>query len=363
MNAPSASKPGVLVTPAVRDLSVLAGQLADWLGRRMPDASDVSIDNLDYPRGAGRSHETILFDAAWTEGGQRHARGLVVRIKPTSYLVYLDDMFTQQYQLMRTLRESGRVRVAEVLWFEEDPAILGAPFFVMEKLNGRVPVTIPSYMEQGWVVEASPAQRARLWENGVRQLAAIRSVPLEKVAYLPGAGGDGFGEEWNRWRRYLEHLLSVRPLPAMEAAWRQLEETTPRNRPPGIVWGDARLGNMMADDNFEIMAVMDWEQPSLGGALHDLGWWVLDDRMKIASRGGQPLEGWGSRDETIALWGEVTGVSTDEIDWYETFAAFKSSCLAVHMLDMAGPTMPAAGLAKIQRFRELARRTDVALPT
>jgi len=127
MNAQSASKPGVFVAPAMRDLSVLAAQLVDWLGRRMPGARNIRVDNLDYPRGAGQSHETILFDAAWDEGGAARSRGMVVRIKPTSFTVFLDDMFVEQYQLMRAMHDSGKVRVAEVLWFEEDPTLLGAP--------------------------------------------------------------------------------------------------------------------------------------------------------------------------------------------------------------------------------------------
>jgi len=355
MNAQSASKPGVFVAPAMRDLSVLAGQLADWLGRRMPMARNIRVDNLDYPRGAGQSHETILFDAAWEEGGAPRARGMVVRIKPTSFTVFLDDMFVEQYRLMRAMHESGKVRVAEVLWFEEDPSLLGAPFFVMEKLAGRVAVSIPSYMEEGWVFEATPEQRARLWENGVRELAAIQSVPLDAVAFLAGSTAGGFAQEWDRWRRYLDFISTVRPLPSYEAAWRRLEATAPQNRPPGLVWGDARLGNMMVGDDFEILAVMDWEQPSLGGALHDLGWWLFNDRMKVLARGGEALAGLGGRDETIALWGQETGVSTEGVDWYEAFAGFKMSCLSAHMMDMKGAAPSDADLRQTPICREVAR--------
>ena len=72
----------LIVAPETRDLDDLAITLAGWLARQMPGAQDVRIDNLDYPRGAGMSHETILFDAHWREGGEDRAAGLVVRIKP-----------------------------------------------------------------------------------------------------------------------------------------------------------------------------------------------------------------------------------------------------------------------------------------
>jgi len=334
LNGWSEDERGVIVAPAVRNLPELSIQLAGWLRPRLAGANDLFVTNLEYPRGAGQSHETILFDAIWTENGQRRERGYVVRIKPTRFTVYQDDMFVEQYRLMRVLHESGLVKVADPLWFEEDPGVLGAPFFVMAKIRGRVAVSVPSYMETGWVVEASPRQRRRLWENGVRELGAIQRVPLSMVSFLdrPQAG-DGFDQEWDRYRRYLAMIEAVRPLPAHAAVWRRLEETRPRNRPPGLEWGDARLGNMMVGDDFEILAVMDWEQPSLGGALQDLGLWLFSDGMKVTARGA-PLPGLGARDETIALWAEVTGVSTADIDWYEAFAAFKTSCLLVHMMDM-----------------------------
>jgi aminoglycoside phosphotransferase (APT) family kinase protein len=341
MNAQAATKPGIFVAPAKRDLDVLAGQLAEWLGQRMPQAKNIRVEDLDYPRGAGQSHETILFDAAWDEDGQPRKRGMVVRIKPTRFTVFLDDMFVEQYRLMRVMHESGKVKVAEVLWFEEDPSILGAPFFVMEKLDGRVAVSIPSYMEEGWVVESTPEQRRRMWENGVRELAAIQSVPVSAVDFLnhhPQAG-DGFAQELDRWRRFLEFISARRPLPYLQKVWDRIVETAPDNRPPGIVWGDARIGNMMVGPDYEILAVMDWEQPSLGGALQDLGWWLYNDRMKVKSRGGETLAGLGGRDETIELWRSLTGVPTDGLDWYEGFAGFKMMSLSVNMTDMRGETL------------------------
>ena len=54
-----------IVAPNTRDLDELAATLSAWLARQTPEVSDIRIDNLDYPRGAGMSHETVLFDAHW----------------------------------------------------------------------------------------------------------------------------------------------------------------------------------------------------------------------------------------------------------------------------------------------------------
>jgi aminoglycoside phosphotransferase (APT) family kinase protein len=105
----------------------------------------------------------------------------------------------------------------------------------------------------------------------------------------------------------------------------------------------------MFDENFEVVAVMDWEQPSLGGALHDLAWWLyLSGMMHGALPGVKPaLEGMGTREETIALWREVTGVSTADIEWYEDFTTLKICCLSIRTAGLRGHPLPdEAGMAK-----------------
>jgi aminoglycoside phosphotransferase (APT) family kinase protein len=98
---------------------------------------------------------------------------------------------------------------------------------------------------------------------------------------------------------------------------------------------------MMFDENFDVVAVMDWEQPSLGGALQDLAWFLtLSETMHgRSSRLGGYLDGMGSREETIALWEEVTGKSAADIEWYEDFTELKMSCTGVRMDSMRGTQM------------------------
>jgi len=341
MTSVAQKEAGIFVAPSRRDFDTLSASLRQWFSSRLPTATDIDLINFEYPTGSGQSHETILFDAAWTQDGVRQDRGLVVRIKPTTFTVFMDDMFVEQYRIMQVMRESGRVGIAELLWLEEDPAILGSPFFVMEKLDGRVPVSIPSYMETGWVVDATVEDRARMWRNGVCQLAAIQSIPVTAAPFLARPEeGDPFMQEWTRWSRYLDVLEQREPAPFHREVHRRLERAFPANRMEGIVWGDARLGNMMFGEDMEVLAVMDWEQPGLGGALHDLGWWMFNDRLKIIARGGDLLEGYGSRDDTIALWASETGRPVDDVDWYEAFAGFKIMCTYWSMLHLRSQPKP-----------------------
>jgi aminoglycoside phosphotransferase (APT) family kinase protein len=332
----------VIVAPNLRDLDDLARALADWLGQHMPRAHGIAISNLSYPRGAGQSHETILFDAHWSEDGRDITQGCVVRIKPTRFTVFVDDLFEEQFRVMQVIHEGGWLPVAKPLWLERDPGLLGAPFFIMQKAVGRVPVSIPPYSEVGWLHDSTPMQRRKVWENGVRQLAAVQQVPLDKVAFLkgPAHAPQGLEQEWDKYTRTMAWVQQMQPSPALQAAHARLLSLWPENRPEGMVWGDARIGNMMFDAACDVVAVMDWEQPSLGGALNDLAWNLVSEQTWHGATDRRPfLEGMGRSDETIALWQELTGKSAQDLDWYIDFTHFKMACTGIRMGYLRGVTM------------------------
>ncbi len=346
-----------IVAPNVRDLAELGATLAEWLETRLADARDIRVTNLSYPLGAGMSHETILFDAAWREGGADRAQGMVVRIKPVRDTVYPDDLFDQQYRLIQLMHQHGAVRVAQPLWFEPDATILGAPFFVMEQVSGRVTVSYPPYSRQGWLVDTAAKDRRLIWESAVRQLAAIQLVPLSQASFLALPGGPaGFDQEVDRWWRFIDWVDPLAQHKVLRSTFERLLTVGPVNRVEGIVWGDSRLGNMMIGPDMDVVAVMDWEQPSLGGALHDLGWWLQSDHNQTTGQGIAPLEGMGTRAETIQLWSEVSGKPAADIEWYEAFACLKMECLAVRMIALR--EMPASVRNSVpgQRTAELLDR-------
>lgn len=329
----------VIVAPNTRDLDEFARDLTGWFTEHLLGATDVELLNLTYPRGAGQSHETILFDVTWKEGGREQLRGFVLRIKPSSFTVFPDDLFENQYKVMKAIHEGGYVPVPKMFWFEEDTALLGQPFFVMEKVVGRVPVTVPVYSKSGWLFDATPAQRRKAWESAVRRLAEIQRVPLDKVQFLAGENGlQGFEQEWDKYERFNTWLKQDIDIPLLDQGFARLKSLWPRNRADGMVWGDARMGNMMFDDSFEVAAVIDWEQPSLGGALHDLAWFLshADTMHGPTTTYGAPLDGMGSREETIALWEEVSGKSAADIEWYEDFMAIKMALMGTRMCKMRG---------------------------
>ena len=166
----------------------------------------------------------------------------------------------------------------------------------------------------------------------MRNLALMQKTPLDKIQFLAGPDGarEGLPQEWDKYDRFVEWISQEKRWPVLDAARDALKARWPKNQPAGLVWGDARIGNMMFDDNFDVIAVMDWEQASLGGALNDLAWSLHISAFAHEQTADKPhLEGMGTRAETIALWQEITGISVDDLDWYLDFTLFKTSCLSV----------------------------------
>src|SRR5207248_7588479 len=127
----------------------------------MPEAYDVVIGEITSPDSTGFSSETLMFDATWhTHGGEVRDR-LVARVAPTTYQVFLEPAFEEQYRVQRLLHDhteiDADVPLPPLHWYEPDVGILGAPFFVMGLVEGRIPTDTPPYHTGGWVTEVEPA--------------------------------------------------------------------------------------------------------------------------------------------------------------------------------------------------------------
>src|SRR6266852_1187919 len=131
--------------PEQRDLEAARDILATWLAKQLPDAENVQVGAISGPAATGFSNETLLFDASWQHDGARVSEPLVLRVKPTQHTVFLESDFEHQYLVLRTLAERTNVPVPPVRWYEADASYLGAPFFVMGKVEGRVPADSPPY--------------------------------------------------------------------------------------------------------------------------------------------------------------------------------------------------------------------------
>jgi aminoglycoside phosphotransferase (APT) family kinase protein len=341
---------------ALRDYEATAPRIAAWLEGRL--GSEVTVSNLRVPEGAGLANETLLFEASYLDKGERRTRGLVIRVKPEKVQLFPDPDFDGLYRLLATLRDRDFVKVPNVLWREDDRAVLGSPFFVMDMLQARTPVSHPVYTAHGWLAEASPEQRRVAWTTAVEALASVHRTPGEAVSFIgwPQYGPTGEDQQIGYWESYGRWCGFAIPDEVLE-----LGEWVKKHRPhdPGIYlsWGDARMGNMMFGPDFRLAAVLDWDQMSLAHPRHDLVWWMHFDHHYSIGSGVPRPPGMGEPAETLAMWEDLTGIKAGDTTWYEVFMAYKLGMISMKTFVAAG-TAPevAANQARgmVKRARELA---------
>src|SRR5262249_719328 len=126
-----------------------------------------------------------------TEGDGPVRHELVIRVEPSAHTLYYDAprRFHQQAQLLRVLGERTELPVARIRFVEDDPSVLGSPFFAMDRIAGQPVPDLPPYNQLGWLHDATPEQQRRLWCSTVDQLAAVHRVDWRRLGIDLGATG------------------------------------------------------------------------------------------------------------------------------------------------------------------------------
>ena len=273
----------------------------------------VGVDALARIPG-GASRETWRFDAV--VDGER--RALILRRDPGGSLIETERRV--EYAALRTVQEILPVPAPVLL--EEDGAALGAPFFIMTRIDGG---EVPSpFAPDPYGIHAATLGEALF--AGLGKLAAVDPAGTPLAAVTPMPAPDAC------WRIALDHWAGVidadeqHPQPIVRAAIRRLRAAPPP--PPsrvGIVHGDYRSGNFLHDGAGTILAVLDWEMAHLGDPLEDLGW-ALDP---LWDHGTGRVAGLLPQAEALALWSRHSGLPVDPaaLAWWRLFAAVKAQAI------------------------------------
>ncbi|HEY8545201.1 MAG TPA: phosphotransferase family protein [Acidimicrobiales bacterium] len=324
------------LTLSRRDDDELAARLTAWLAGRDGVGDDVAVDAVDRPSTNGVSSETMLFDASW--GGERRRFAARLRPDPASFPIFPTYDLGRQVQVMRLVGERTAAPVPTVHWHEPDEGPLGAPFFVMDRVDGQVPPDVMPYPFAGsWVSDATPEERARLQASSVDVLAAIHGLEAtpEELAFLaPEGEGSPLRRHFEAEKAYYDWVRGELRYPVLDRAFAWLEDHWPVHAeaaPAVLSWGDARIGNMMYRD-FEPVAVFDWEMAALAPRELDLAWFVflhrfLDDIAVELGMGGIP--GFLDRDEVAHQYAERTGHEPRDLDWFLTYAAVRHGSIMI----------------------------------
>jgi aminoglycoside phosphotransferase (APT) family kinase protein len=304
-------------SPAVATIS--PDEIRDYLCTKMPEASNLALTNVEQIA-VGWSHETWLFDLKFREAGENRELGLCLRRDPGNALLrHLSDL-GEQFRVLQCLAKTT-LATPQAYWYESDPAILGAPFLVMEKVPGSCP---NPWGREGRAFYQSAAERGELPKQFTQALATLHGLDWQAAGLdflgVP-APGRGFAErEIAKWQELIA-TTECEPEPILTDLIGWLGANIPETDRVTLVHGAYRTGNFLVEGD-RISAVLDWELQVLGDPMYDVAY-VLSD---LNREGTSLLSNLVERDAFFADYEAATGMAIDEdaCRYYNALYAMRS---------------------------------------
>jgi aminoglycoside phosphotransferase (APT) family kinase protein len=329
---------------ALRDQAHTRAGLEAWASKR--GAADATVTLLPSPEFTGYSHETIIFDLV---DGTKTER-LIARVEPLGeHNVFPDPDLSIEYRLLDALGSSD-IPLPALHGFEEDASFLGAPFYVMEFLDGRVPPDSPPYCMGGWLYDSTPEDRARVWWSGLEAMTRVHRVDPGTFGFINTGRTIGFDGELEYWENYISFAGGDPGKPVVRA-WEWLCANRPADLSAGLCWGDSRMGNQMFRDG-RCIGLLDWEMACVSDPVQDLAWFEYFDEVFSTGLGVPRLPGMPTRDETVARYEELTGVPVRNLDYFELFAGVRFALIMQRLfsLQMELGKLPAGTMTPRENF-------------
>jgi aminoglycoside phosphotransferase (APT) family kinase protein len=297
-------------------MTALSEQLATWIVRATGEPG-ARVSAL-RPLAGGASRESWAFDLVGVDGRTRH---LVLRRDPAGRS--LQGSRREEFLILRAAAAAG-VPVPAVHFCEEDAAILGSPFFVMDFVGGE---TLARRLLRDAEYEAA---RAALPEQLAQALVRIHAMDVRDpaLAFLaaPPPGTTPAATELARWED-IYRTATPDPHPAIELALRWLAPRAPAPSARRLVHGDFRIGNVIFGPE-GLRAVLDWELTRIGDPMEDLGWLCVRAWRFGAAL---PVGGLCERERLFAAYERAGGIRVDAaaVRWWEVFGNFKWATICI----------------------------------
>jgi aminoglycoside phosphotransferase (APT) family kinase protein len=245
----------------------------------------------------------------------------------------------REYHVMSALAPTP-VPVPAMVTLCEDPAVIGAPFYVMEYVEGTI------LRRTKDTDTLNDSQRTALAHRLIDTLADLHEVDPAEVGLSDFGHPEGFLErQVRRWSQQLERSRS-REIPGFDDLAAELATNVPASQRASVVHGDYRLDNVLVGPGQQIMAVLDWEMATLGDPLCDLGLLPVyaapvPGVAGIVSDGMGPHNGFPSMDLLISRYADRSGLDVSHLSWYTALGYYKLAviCEGIHFRHASGQTV------------------------
>lgn len=286
--------------------------LRDWMASEL--GSGIRIDRVEKFPG-GQSNPTYRVDTS--EGA------MVLRRKPFGKLLPSAHAVEREYRLIDALHPTP-VPVARPIALCEDAEVIGAPFYLMEMVQGRT-------FWAGALPDCDPAERGAIYRAMIEALASLHAVDPEKVGLGDyGAPGNYFARQVGRWTKQYR-AAQTDDIAEVERLIEWLPATLPQQDRVSIIHGDYRIDNMIfATDRPDILALIDWELSTLGDPLADFAYLAMNWAMPHGERGAQlggldlPTLGIPTLEQATEHYCSLTGRSSvPDLNWFFAYNLFR----------------------------------------
>jgi aminoglycoside phosphotransferase (APT) family kinase protein len=306
-----------VATTVGADPGVVGPYLATALGDEKWRSVDVELI------AAGMSNLTYVV----TPTGGSADDAVILRRPPTGAVLATAHDMVREHRVISALGGTP-VPVPRTLHLCTDTGVLGAPFYVMERVVG---VHVVDALPPGYADE--PAQRREIADGLVDVLADLHAVDPAAVGLADFGRPEGFLQrQVRRWTTQWEATRDT-DRPDLDALAARLAETVPASARTGITHGDYRLDNCLLDPEVRgrIRAVLDWEMSTLGDPLADLAmlfvYWPQAGEDIASVPGVSTLPGFPTRLELAERYAARTGADLSVLPWYVAFAWFKFAAI------------------------------------
>ena len=268
-------------------------------------------------------------------------RSWVVRRPPLGHVLATAHDMVREHRVVTALRDTD-VPVPATYALCEDPDVIGAPFYVMEKVEGT-PYRLSSELSA-----LGPDRTAAISARMIDTLATLHAVDPAAVGLTDFGRPEGFLErQVRRWKKQLDASHS-RDLAGADELHAALTTGVPEQSPPGIVHGDFRLDNLLVDDSDQVAAVLDWEMATIGDPLTDVALLLVYQRLADLESGyavadASTAPGFLSNDKMLARYADRSGRDLSAMGFYLGLAYFKIAVIleGIHYRYIHGQTVGA----------------------
>jgi aminoglycoside phosphotransferase (APT) family kinase protein len=299
-----------------------------WFAQACPGEADGPLSARLLA--GGRSNLTY----ALTDG----ARSWVVRRPPLGHVLATAHDMTREARVIRALAGTP-VPVPRVHALCEDADVLGAPFYVMQLVEG-----VP-YRSAAELSALGPARTQAIALRMIDTLAELHALDVQALGLADFGRPQGFlARQVRRWKQQLDASRS-RELPGIDALHAGLAANPLDGAPATLVHGDYRLDNLLVDADDRVAAVVDWEMATVADPLTDLGLLLVYQRM--GELGGEPMAsaapGYPSEDALLQRYAARSGRDLGELGFHVALASFKLAVIAegIHFRHLHGQTVGA----------------------